>query len=66
MAVRRGRVCAELKLDPSKKFSVYALALNGERRGKVSAEFSGGALKLDIDNGAFANGAPTFFEIVSE
>ena len=66
VAVRRGRVCAELKLDPSKKFSVYALALNGERRGKVSAEFSGGALKLDIDNGAFANGAPTFFEIVSE
>ena len=66
VVVRRGRVCVEMKLDPSKKFSVYALALNGERREKVAAEFSGGTLKLDIDNGTFANGAPTFFEIVSE
>ncbi len=66
VVMRRGRVKAELKLDPSKKYSVYPIALNGERREKIDVEFKDGVMKLDIDNGKLKSGAVPMFEIVAE
>jgi len=64
--MRRGKVSASLKLDPSKKYSVYPLALNGERREKLDAEFADGVLNINIDNGKLKNGAVSMFEIAAE
>ena len=66
IVMRRGKVSASLKLDPSKKYSVYPLALNGERREKLDAEFADGVLNINIDNGKLKNGAVSMFEIAAE
>ena len=57
---------AEVKLDKSKKYSVYPLALNGERREKLPFEFADGVMKIRIDNSKLKNGSTAFFEIAAE
>ena len=64
--LENGILKADLKLDASKKFSVYPLALNGQRRAKIPAQFNGGVLKLDIDNSKLPDGSTSMFEIVAE
>ncbi|MBQ6535140.1 MAG: hypothetical protein IJI37_08200 [Opitutales bacterium] len=66
IVMKRGRVRAELKLDPSKKYAVYPIALNGERRERLEMEFKDGTMQINIDNGALKNGATAMFEIVAQ
>ena len=66
VVMRKGKVNAELKLDAAKKYSVYPIALNGERREKLDLEFAGGVLKIEIDNSKLKSGAVAMFEIVAE
>jgi len=64
--IKNGILNAELKLDASKKFAVYPLALNGQRRAKISAQSENGTLKLNIDNSTLPDGSTVMFEIVAE
>lgn len=64
MVMKKGTVRAELRLDPRSRYEVYPVALNGERRAKIPFEFSGGVMKIAIDNSKLPNGATPFFEIV--
>jgi len=66
IVMKRGKVRAELKLDASKKYAVYPIALNGERREKLDMEFENGVMQINIDNGKLKNGAVAMFEIVAE
>ncbi len=66
IAMRRGKVRARLKLDASKKYAVYPIALNGARRERLELGFENGVLEIDIDNGKLGNGAVAMFEIVAE
>ncbi|MBQ2721416.1 MAG: beta-galactosidase, partial [Opitutales bacterium] len=66
IVMKRGKVSAELKLDASKKYAVYPIALNGERREKLDMEFENGVMQINIDNGKLKNGAVAMFEIVAE
>lgn len=66
VAMRRGKVRAQLKLDASKKYAVYPVALNGARRERLDLKFENGVLEIDIDNGKLKNGAVAMFEIVAE
>ena len=66
IVMRRGKVRARLKLDASKKYSVYPIALNGARRERLDLKFENGVLEIDIDNGKLGNGAVAMFEIVAE
>lgn len=61
--IETGRLSAELKLSPNKKYSVYPLKLNGERLEKLPVENAGGTLKLDIDT---SKHVAVFFEIVAD
>ncbi len=61
--IKNGVLRATLKLDASKKYAVYPLALNGERREPISAKFENGILDINIDNSKLPNGATTMFEI---
>ena len=66
VVMKRGKVRAELKLDASKKYAVYPIALNGARREKLDMEFENGVMQISIDNGTLKNGAVAMFEIVAE
>ncbi len=66
IVMRRGIVRADLKLDASKKYAVYPIALNGARREKLDMAFEDGVMKIEIDNGKLKNGAVAMFEIVEE
>lgn len=61
--IETGRLSAELKLSPNKKYSVYPLKLNGERLEKLPVENAGGTLKLYIDT---SKHVAVFFEIVAD
>lgn len=61
--IETGKLSAELKLSPNRKYSVYPLKLNGERLEKLPIENAGGTLKLDIDTSAHV---AVFFEIVAD
>ncbi len=64
--LKTGKLKAELKLDESKKFALYPLALNGERREEIPTTFENGKLKIEIDTATLPNGATTMFEIVAK
>ena len=66
IVLKTGELKAELKLDPSAKYAVYPLSLDGARRAPIPAKFANGVLKLDIDTSKLPNGATTLFEIVAE
>jgi len=61
--IETGKLSAELKLSPNKKFSVYSLKMNGERIEKIPAEVSGGVMKLELNT---SKHTAIFFEIVAE
>ncbi len=62
--LKTGKLKAELKLDSSKKFALYPLALSGERRAEIPTLFEDGELKIEIDTATLPNGPTTMFEIV--
>ncbi|MBQ6534254.1 MAG: hypothetical protein IJI37_03720, partial [Opitutales bacterium] len=54
-------------LDKSKKFALYPLHSNGERRDKIaSVSAAGGKAKISIDTAALKNGPTVFFELAEE
>ena len=62
--IETGKLSAELKLAPNKKYAVYSLKMNGERVEKIPCEVSAdGVMKLELDT---AKHTAVFFEIVSE
>lgn len=61
--IETGRLSAELKLSPNKKYSLYSLKLNGERIDKIPFEFVDGTMKIEIDT---SKNTAVFFEIVAE
>ncbi len=61
--IKNGVLRATLKLDALKKFAVYPLALNGERRAPIPTKFENGILDINIDNSKLPNGSTTMFEI---
>lgn len=72
--VRTGKLSAELKMPrkgffekllSSKKYSVYALKLNGERAEKIPFEISDGKMKIELDTSKLKEPA-VFYEIVEE
>ncbi len=65
VVIKNGVVKAELKVNPNKKYAVYPLALNGERREKLNVAVENGVMKIDIDNSKLKNGATTMFEITT-
>ncbi len=66
LLLKTGKLKAELKLEKSKKFKLYPLALNGERRAEIPTKFEDGKLLIDIDTSSLPNGATTMFEIVED
>lgn len=63
--LKTGTLKAELKLDPTAKYAVYPLSLDGARRAPIPAKSANGVLKLDIDTSKLPNGATTLFEIAA-
>ncbi len=64
--LKTGKLKATLRLDSSKKYTLYPLALSGERRAPIPTSFEDGELRIEIDTATLPNGATTMFEIVSE
>lgn len=64
--LKNGIVNAELKVDSSKKYAVYPLSLNGDRREKLEMPVVDGVMKITIDNSKLKYGSTTMFEIVAE
>ena len=64
--LKNGIVKAELRVDDSKKYTVYPLSLNGVRREKLQMPVVDGVMKISIDNSKLKYGATTMFEIVAE
>lgn len=64
--LKNGVLKAEIKLDSAKRFAVYPLALNGQRRPPMPMKFENGTMSVDIDNSKLPYGATTMFEIVAE
>ncbi len=65
VGIRNGKVKAELKVNPNKKYVLYPLALNGARREKLEMPVENGVMKISIDNSKLKNGSTTMFEIVA-
>ena len=61
--IRRGKLSAELQVNPDAKFKVYELKFNGERKAEIPAENKNGTLEIKIDN---SKNPATFFEIAAE
>ncbi len=66
VVILNGKVEAELKLDSSKKYSVYPLSLTGVRREKLGMPIENGVMKISIDNSKLKNGSTSMFEIVAD
>jgi hypothetical protein len=64
--LKNGIVKAELKVDASKKYAVYPLSLNGDRRERLEMPVENGVMKITIDNSKLKFGSTTMFEIVAE
>lgn len=64
--LKNGIVKAQLRVNPSKKYAVYPLSLNGERREKLDMPVDNGVMNIEIDNSKLKYGATTMFEIVAE
>ncbi|MBE6411819.1 MAG: hypothetical protein E7036_04620 [Opitutales bacterium] len=64
--LKNGIVKAELKVDASKKYAVYPLSLNGDRRERLEMPVENGVMKITIDNSKLKYGSTTMFEIVAE
>ena len=63
--LKTGTLKAELKLDPTAKYAVYPLSLDGARRAPIPAKSANGVLKLEIDTSGLPHGATTLFEIAA-
>ena len=61
-----GKLDALAKLLPNKKFVMYPLHSNGERREKIELERVDGAVKIALDTSKLKNGPTVFFEIIAE
>ena len=61
--IETGKLSAELKLSPDKKYSVYSLKMNGERVDKIPMDVVDGTMKIELDT---SKHTAVFFEIVSE
>ncbi len=61
--IETGKLSAELKLSPNKKYSVYSLKMNGERVDKIPMDVVDGVMKIELDT---SKHTAVFFEIVSE
>ena len=61
--IETGKLSAELRLSPNKKYSVYSLKMNGERVDKIPFETKDGVMKIELDT---SKHVAVFFEIVAE
>ncbi|PAW79905.1 MAG: hypothetical protein B9S32_00850 [Verrucomicrobia bacterium Tous-C9LFEB] len=64
--MRVGRLSASLRNINGAKMSLYALGLDGTRRGKLPVAFVDGTLQIHIDTAALKDGPTPFFELVKE
>lgn len=64
--LRIGQLEANLNNVNAAKMSLYALAINGERRQKLELINHDGKLEINIDTGKLKDGPTVFFELVKE
>lgn len=64
--LRTGQLEAELNNINAKEMSLYALAINGERREKLETSMGSGKLEIKIDTARLKDGPAVFFELVKE
>jgi len=64
--MRSGRVELELVHDAPERLSLYALALNGERREELPLTRFDSGIRFVLDTGELSEGPTPFFEIVEE
>ena len=62
--VRTIKLSAELKLDPSKQFEVYALNMLGERLQKLEFPVENGVMKIELDTAKLEKEPSVFYEII--
>ena len=66
ICLKIGKLDALAKLASDKKFVMYPLHSNGERREKIDLQRENGFVKIDLDTSTLQNGTTVFFEIVAE
>ena len=66
ICLKIGKLDALAKLASDKKFVMYPLHSNGERREKIYLQRENGFVKIDLDTSTLQNGTTVFFEIVAE
>ncbi|MBQ6535046.1 MAG: hypothetical protein IJI37_07725, partial [Opitutales bacterium] len=64
--LENGVVKAKLKLDPSREYEVYPLALDGTRREKLDMKVKDGVMEIEIDNSKLKSGSTSLFEIAAK
>ncbi len=64
--MKAGTLEVSLRIPPVAAMSVWAVAINGERREKLPVEMRDGAFLVRVDTSKLANGPTPFFEIVVE
>ena len=62
--VRTAKLSAELKVDASKQFEVYALNMCGDRLQKLSFPVENGVMKIDLDTATLEKEPSVFYEII--
>lgn len=66
ICLKVGKLDALAKLNPKKKFVMYPLHSNGERRERIELSRENDLIKIDLDTSKLQNGPTVFFEIVAE
>jgi len=61
-----GRLDATLQNVHAEHLTLYALALNGERRERLPLSVEAGCLKIHLDTAALTHGPTPFFELIAE
>ena len=64
--IRTGKLLATLANANMANMSLYALAMNGERREKLPVSMEANLLKIELDTASMKDGPAIFFELIVE
>jgi len=59
-----GRLAASLSLPTDRRYELYALSINGQRRQRIDLPKLHGKWELSLDTALLQNGPTVFFELV--